>query len=83
MPLVSSQPPVEVVALEDFLTAMEPVLETVLAEEEQWARNAMEDYAPLPDALAFRATGDPSDIRKRFFEAIRINPDGQGRPLFE
>jgi hypothetical protein len=77
MPLVSSQPSVEVVVLEDFLTAMEPVLETVLAEEEQWARNTMEAYAPLPDALAFRATGDPSDIRKRFFEAIRINPDSR------
>lgn len=77
MPLVASQPALEVVALEDFLAAMEPILETVLAEEEQWARSAMEAYAPLPDALAFRATGDASDIRERFFEAIRINPDSK------
>lgn len=77
MPLVASQPAVEVVALEDFLAAMEPILETVLTEEEQWARNAMDAYAPLPDDLAFRATGDASDIRERFFEAIRINPDSK------
>ena len=74
---VTDRPSVEVVPLEDFLVAMEPGLELLLAEEESWARENMEAYAPLPDALEFKATGNVSDLRRRFFEAIRINPESK------
>ena len=77
MPEISGLPAVQVVSLEDFLVSMEPTLAAVLADEETWAREHMESYAPLPDALAFKATGNASDIRKRFFEAIRINPESK------
>lgn len=73
-PEVASRAPIVAVPLEEFLLAMEPILETVLAEEESWAREHMDSYAPLPDELAFKATGNAADIRRRFFDAIRVNP---------
>ncbi len=76
-PEISERAPIAVTSLEDFLLATEPVLETTLSTEEQWARDNMGAYAPLPDALAFKATGNTADIRKRFFEAIRINPNSK------
>lgn len=80
-PLISSWPeiadrdPVKVTSLEEFLSATEHSLEITLANEERWACLMLEAYAPLPVELAFKATGTISDIRKRFFEAIRINPN--------
>lgn len=77
MPEITALPRVEVVSLEHFLVSMEATLAEVLAQEETWAREHMESYAPLPDALAFKATRNASDIRNRFFEAIRINPESK------
>ena len=77
IPELVNRPAVEVVALDDFLVAMEETLATVLAEQEQWARQNLDAYAPRPDALAFQATGNAQDIRQRFFQAIRIHPESK------
>lgn len=61
--------------LDTFLLAVEADLVTLLADEESWARANMSSYAACPDALAFQATGNASDIRDRFFKAIRVNPN--------
>lgn len=66
--------PVKVEPLESFLGAESEKLEKLLADEEAWARNNLRWYRPRPDALAFKAGGDVSEIRTRFCRAIRINP---------
>ena len=66
-PEITDRPPIKAVPLEEFLMATEPALEITLANEERWACLMMDSYAPLPEALAFKATGNVSDVRKRFF----------------
>lgn len=86
--------PVTAVQLKTFLLETEKELELFLAQQELWSRANLPNYAPCPDHLAFKATGNPDDIIERFFHAIRINPhtkaplylevlpgdDPQGRP---
>ena len=67
--------------MEDFLSAVEGPLAVFLAEEEAWAREHLPWYAPCPEELDFVATGNPDDIRARFFQAIRINPNTK-TPLY-
>ncbi len=74
---VSEADSVIVTSLEEFLILAELYLEEVLAEEEMWARKNLEFYNPLPEALTFRASGVDEDIRLRFMEAIRINPESK------
>ena len=66
-PEIANRDPVKVTSLEEFLSATEHSLEITLANEERWACLMLEAYAPLPAELAFKATCDISDIRKRFF----------------
>jgi len=75
MPEVRDAAPVAVESLDAFIRAEEKKLERLLAEEEAWARKNLQWYAPLPDALAFKATGNAADSRVRFCHAIRINPN--------
>jgi len=81
MPEIDEAPMVTATLLEEFLIANEEGLVTLLAQEESWARNNMDAYAPCPDALTFQATGNANDIRERFFHAIRINPNTK-TPLY-
>lgn len=81
MPEVAEQSPVEAVALEEFLLAVEGELEVTLAWQEQWAQDHLPWYKSRPAHLAFHATGNSDDIRERFFRAIRINPDTR-TPLY-
>ncbi len=95
MPEVRTASPVPVHSLQMFLTANEKGLQKVLAQEEEWSKTNLEWYSPRPDDLTFKATGNPDDVRQRFFHAIRINPnsktalylqllpdaDTKGRPL--
>jgi hypothetical protein len=74
MPAVKNAESVKVESIESFLIANENKLETFLAKQEINMRSTLWHYAPRPDALAFKATGDASTIRKRFTQAIRINP---------
>lgn len=66
--------PVEAKNLQTFLLEVEQDLEGFLANFEAWSRANLPNYAPCPDELAFRATGNADDILHRFFNAIRVNP---------
>ena len=75
MPEMRSLPEVPVKSLLNFLLEEESGLAVFLAGHEEWARNNIAEYAPRPDALAFQATGDATDILQRFYRAIRVNPN--------
>jgi hypothetical protein len=75
LPEVRDAKPVKAEELDAFLKAEEKGLAAALAQEEAWARQNLAWYKPLPQALAFQATGDSKDIRRRFCHAVRINPD--------
>jgi len=77
LPEVRDAGQVKVEDLDAFLMAEEQGLARLLAGEEAWARQNLEWYKPLPDALTFEATGNPGDIRGRFCRAARINPDSR------
>lgn len=72
---ISLAPPLESIPLSTFLTAVETDLEIILAKEEAWFRTHLDWYAPLPESLTFKATGDKETILSRFAHAIRVNPD--------
>jgi hypothetical protein len=74
MPAVQNAKQVKVETIETFLLANEDKLETFLADQEIKMQSTLWHYAPRPDALAFKSTGDVTTIRKRFTQAIRINP---------
>ncbi len=75
MPEVTQAQPVKVETLEAFLMDTEADLVNFLAQEEAWMTQNLRHYAARPAALAFKATGNESDIRQRFSHAIRINPN--------
>jgi hypothetical protein len=75
LPEVRDAQPVKVEAIESFLVANEQKLEVFLAKQESQMRTNLWHYAPRPNDLAFKATGDASTIRDRFTRAIRINPN--------
>lgn len=66
------EPTVTVESLDDFLRAEAQGLEQLLADEEVHARQTIIPYAPRPDSLVLRA--DARDLRRAFFDAVRINP---------
>jgi len=74
MPEIKAAPAIKVEALESFLVAEAPGLEQLLRREEVWARAHVPLYPPRPDALAFKASGTPAEIKQRFIAALRINP---------
>lgn len=61
-------------SLESFISSEEKKLETLLAEEEYWAKNNLQWYALLPASLVFKANGKSEDVLLRFCQAIRVNP---------
>lgn len=71
---VANATPVPAESLEAFLVAEAPALEHLMEEEEVWARRNVQHYPARPDALAFRAGGSASELRRRFLAALRINP---------
>jgi len=75
LPEVRDAQPVKVESIESFLIANEQKLEAFLAKQETQMRSTLWHYAPRPDALAFKATGNADTIRDRFTRAIRINPN--------
>lgn len=74
MPDVANAPPVEVETIDSFLGEEAERIEKWLAEEEAWAKKSLVWYPPLPESLAFRASGPPDTLRERFCQAVRINP---------
>jgi hypothetical protein len=79
-PVISSLPEardakvVPVKGLAAFIRAEGRRIERILSEEEAWAKANLQWYPPLPASLTFRADGNPEEIRRRFCNAIRINP---------
>jgi hypothetical protein len=80
-PVWAKTAPVQAICLRSFLLETEKELEVFLAKHEAWSRANLPNYAPRPDSLAFRATGNPDDIVERFYRAIRINPNTKA-PLY-
>jgi len=74
---VKSAAPLNVERLESFLAAEQVALEKILQQEEAWARAHVPVYPVRPDALMFRASKDPAELRQRFIDAVRINPQLQ------
>ena len=74
MPEVRNAQPLLVESLESFISAEEKKLESLLIEEEAWAKKNLQWYAPLPAPLVFKATGNRDDCVLRFSKAIRVNP---------
>lgn len=74
MPEVANAGKVEVKSLHRFLLEEEHGLEVLLREQELWAQEYIDNYVARPEALAFSATENASDVLQRFFYAIRINP---------
>ncbi|MFA6312224.1 MAG: hypothetical protein WC681_12145 [Sterolibacterium sp.] len=75
MPAVKSAAPLKVERLETFLAAEGVALEKLLQQEEAWARANVPAYPPRPDALAFKPSGSPAELRNGFISAVRINPE--------
>jgi hypothetical protein len=74
---------VEVTSFEEFLILAELYLEETLQQEEAWAVNNLEFYAPLPDSLVFKADYVVETVRQRFAHAIRINPESKFIPYLQ
>jgi hypothetical protein len=77
LPLWSKMDSVHAKSLRTFLVETEKELVTFLADQEKWSGTNLPNYAGCPGNLAFTATGNPDDILKRFFKAIRINPNAK------
>ena len=75
MPEVKSAGVLKVERLESFLVAERVALEKLLQQEEAWARANVPVYPSRPEALAFKASGEPAELRQRFISAVRINPE--------
>jgi hypothetical protein len=78
MPELKDIAPVKVERLASFLGAEATGIRDLLRAEEQWARQSVPSYPPLPDALAFRADpAAPDELVGRFVAAVRINPESR------
>lgn len=75
IPDLTNRNPVEVQSLKSFLIKEEKGLADFLKKYEEWAKINLPNYAPLPQALEFKNTGDESDIVYRFLTALRLNPN--------
>ncbi|MES2047124.1 MAG: hypothetical protein V4447_01890 [Pseudomonadota bacterium] len=74
-------PAVSVESLESFLIAQGHTLESLLQQEEQWARTNVPEYPQRPSNLSYRYSTDAKQIRQRFMAALRINPQSK-LPLY-
>jgi len=74
IPEVINSQDIVVESLESFIISEEKKLETLLAEEEFWAKKNLQWYAPLPASLVFIANGKSEEVLLRFSQAIRVNP---------
>ncbi len=75
LPEVKDASPVPAEPLEQFLIAEGQKISQVLTNVENWAKQNITMYAPCPPDLLFSPTGDATEIRTRFFKAIRVNPN--------
>ena len=69
--------PVEVKSLATFLRETADALEPFLAKHESWSVNNLPGYVPCPAELAFIPASDPEELLRRFYHAIRLNPEAR------
>jgi hypothetical protein len=74
-------PDVRAESMVSFLIAEGQALESLLQQEEKWARINVPEYPQRPDNLSFRSSIDTTQIRQRFLAALRINPKAK-LPLY-
>ncbi len=77
LPEIAEGRSVPVERFEDFLRAEQAGIAELLKQEEAFARENFEAYAPLPEEFVFQvgAAGESdADLRLRFLNAIRIHP---------
>lgn len=74
MPQVTSATNIKVESFEAFLKAEEKGLAELLAKEEAWAAQHVDNYPKIPAGLVFKAGGDPLLLKKRFLNGLRANP---------
>ena len=74
LPFVKNAESVKVETLEQFLIENEQALAVFLNRQEKWMVRNLNHYAIRPEELEFKASGNISNIKKRFAHAIRINP---------
>lgn len=72
-----------VTTLEEFLLAVDQELARTLEAEEQWAQANLDFYSPTPEALTYFSGSSETDIRRKFVEAIRINPETKLIPYLQ
>ncbi len=65
---------VAVEPLEAFLASAGVPLAALLDAEERWARAHVPRYPPRPEALRYAPGGEGAALRRRFLEALRVNP---------
>ncbi|MGB4329226.1 MAG: hypothetical protein WBJ36_10110 [Tenuifilum sp.] len=75
IPDLTNRNPVEAQSLKAFLIKEEKGLAEFLMRYEEWAKTNLPNYAPLPQGLEFKHTGNQSDIVYRFLTALRLNPN--------
>lgn len=80
LPEVKDVNPVPAEPLEQFLIAEGQKIAQTLTNVENWAKKNIPMYAPCPPDLLFPPTNN-TEIRTRFFKAIRINPNTK-TPLY-
>lgn len=72
---------VRVESLASFLHTEGRALESLLQQEEQWARANVPEYPQRPDNIDYRSTPDAAQNTKKFIAALRINPHAK-LPLY-
>ncbi len=84
MPEVQQAASVKVEALESFITAEQKGLVTLLDEVENWAKQNVATYPPLPAELKFTDGEDEKALKDRFIASLRLNPIyATGEPYFQ
>ena len=68
-------------SLASFLNAEGIFLESLLQQEEKWARINVPEYPQRPDNFSFQSSKDAKQNRQRFLAALRVNPQAK-LPLY-
>lgn len=74
-------PDVRAESLSSFLIAEGKALESLLLDEEQWAKINVPQYPQRPSNLIYQSSHDAKQNRQRFMAALRINPNAK-LPLY-
>lgn len=76
MPEVANARAVKAEPLAEFLKAQEKGLETLLQQQDQWAKANLDYYPALPESLVFKAdpTRNADERKAAFLHGLRVSP---------